>query len=146
MKKILIIGLIVLFTFSGYCAVTKIEDNSLISSENSSFSSYSEESSFSSITISNDINFSIIETSKIESDIISEETTEEELEIIEESIPISEETTEEEIEIIYVYITTKAGEKYHKASCRWIKDKDTQRITLEEATSQGYTACKTCKP
>ena len=137
MKKILIICLIVLLTFTGCYEVTKIEDNSLASSENPNFSSYSEENSFSSITISNDIS-----SSTIESDIISEEIFSSD---VEESITISKET-EEELKIIYVYITTKAGEKYHKASCRWIKNKDIQQITLEEAISQGYTACKTCKP
>ena len=43
-----------------------------------------------------------------------------------------------------VYIT-KSGEKYHKASCKYLKYSQ-KEIKLEVAISKGYEACKVCKP
>ena len=43
-----------------------------------------------------------------------------------------------------VYIT-KSGEKYHTASCRYLKYSK-KEIKLEDAISRGYEACKVCKP
>ena len=36
-----------------------------------------------------------------------------------------------------VYVT-KYGKKYHKEGSRFIKDKDVQKLTREEAEAQGY--------
>ena len=43
-----------------------------------------------------------------------------------------------------VYITN-TGSKYHKASCRTLKN-SMIKTTLQEAKADGYTACKICKP
>ncbi|MDD6354742.1 MAG: fibronectin type III domain-containing protein [Oscillospiraceae bacterium] len=43
-----------------------------------------------------------------------------------------------------VYITD-TGSKYHRANCRTLK-KSKYRISKSKAKSQGYTACKVCKP
>lgn len=43
-----------------------------------------------------------------------------------------------------VYITPK-GKKYHRESCRTIKNSSTQ-ISLNDAIARGYTSCKVCKP
>ena len=43
-----------------------------------------------------------------------------------------------------VYIT-KSGEKYHKASCRYLKYSK-KEIKLKDAITKGYEACKVCKP
>ena len=43
-----------------------------------------------------------------------------------------------------VYVT-KTGEKYHKASCRYLKY-STKEIELEKAIALGFEACKVCKP
>ena len=42
-----------------------------------------------------------------------------------------------------VYIT-KTGKKYHRSSCRTLKSRI--KTTLKQAKSDGYTACKVCKP
>ncbi|MEH6763734.1 MAG: hypothetical protein V7655_04470 [Aequorivita antarctica] len=41
--------------------------------------------------------------------------------------------------------TTKTGEKYHTASCRYLKYSK-KEITLEQAINLGYQACSVCKP
>lgn len=41
--------------------------------------------------------------------------------------------------------TTKTGEKYHTASCRYLKHSK-KEITLEQAINLGYQACSACKP
>ncbi|NRD24094.1 hypothetical protein HNV10_12610 [Winogradskyella litoriviva] len=41
--------------------------------------------------------------------------------------------------------TTKTGEKYHKASCAYLKYSK-KPITLDKAKALGYVACKVCKP
>lgn len=43
-----------------------------------------------------------------------------------------------------VYIT-KTGKKYHKGSCRYLKNSKI-KTTKSKAQSQGYTPCKVCKP
>ncbi len=43
-----------------------------------------------------------------------------------------------------VYVT-KSGEKYHTASCRYLKYSK-KKVKLEDAISRGYEACKVCKP
>ncbi len=43
-----------------------------------------------------------------------------------------------------VYIT-KTGEKYHRATCRYLKESKIP-ISLSEAKNQGYEPCKVCKP
>ncbi|MBU3188747.1 hypothetical protein K9O30_06180 [Clostridium bowmanii] len=43
-----------------------------------------------------------------------------------------------------VYITNTGG-KYHKKGCRYLK-KSSIAIKKSSAVSQGYTACKICKP
>ncbi|MDC8001791.1 hypothetical protein POV26_12150 [Aequorivita todarodis] len=41
--------------------------------------------------------------------------------------------------------TTKTGEKYHTATCRYLKYSK-KEITLEQAIDLGYQACSVCKP
>ncbi len=41
--------------------------------------------------------------------------------------------------------TTKTGEKYHTANCRYLKYSK-KEITLQEAIDRGYQACSICKP
>ena len=41
--------------------------------------------------------------------------------------------------------TTKTGEKYHTANCRYLKYSK-KEITLEQAINLGYQACTVCKP
>ena len=45
---------------------------------------------------------------------------------------------------ITVYVTA-FGEKYHRASCRYLKNSK-KAIDLEEALSRGYGRCSVCKP
>ena len=49
-----------------------------------------------------------------------------------------------EISAQTIYVT-KTGEKYHKSSCRYLKNSKNE-ITLEVAKSRGFTACSVCKP
>lgn len=44
-----------------------------------------------------------------------------------------------------VYVTEK-GDKYHKATCRYVKDKKTTKMTAGEAKKKGLKPCKVCKP
>lgn len=47
----------------------------------------------------------------------------------------------------YNVTVTRTGDKYHTSSCRYVKNKtDTRTLSLSSAKSQGYTACKVCKP
>lgn len=41
--------------------------------------------------------------------------------------------------------TTKTGEKFHKSSCNYLKYSKIA-MSLEDAISYGYDACKVCKP
>ncbi len=43
-----------------------------------------------------------------------------------------------------VYVTN-TGEKYHREDCRYLR-KSSIAISLSDAITQGYTACKVCKP
>jgi hypothetical protein len=43
-----------------------------------------------------------------------------------------------------VYIT-RTGEKYHRGSCRYLRQSKIP-ISLTEAKRQGYTACSVCEP
>lgn len=43
-----------------------------------------------------------------------------------------------------VYIT-ETGEKYHRISCRYLKDSCIE-ISLSKAISRGYTPCSVCNP
>lgn len=43
-----------------------------------------------------------------------------------------------------VYIT-KTGKKYHRGSCRYLKQSKI-KTTLKKAKRAGYGACKVCKP
>ena len=43
-----------------------------------------------------------------------------------------------------VYVT-KTGKKYHKESCRYLKNSK-KELTLERALAYGYQACLVCKP
>jgi hypothetical protein len=42
-----------------------------------------------------------------------------------------------------VYITAN-GTKFHKADCRFIKDRKVEKIDREEAIKQGYEPCQKC--
>lgn len=43
-----------------------------------------------------------------------------------------------------VYVT-RAGKKYHRAECQFLRENSTA-ITLKEAKQRGYTPCNVCKP
>jgi len=45
---------------------------------------------------------------------------------------------------ITVYIT-KTGEKYHKGSCRYLRQSKIA-VSLKEAVSRGYGPCSVCQP
>lgn len=49
---------------------------------------------------------------------------------------------EENEQIVYI---TETGEKYHRGSCRYLKDSKIE-ISLSDAIAQGYTPCGVCKP
>ena len=62
------------------------------------------------------------------------------------SAALSELTTElatepEQTEIVYI---TRRGKRYHKQHCSQIKNSLVFSVSLQEATSEGYTPCKTC--
>lgn len=42
-----------------------------------------------------------------------------------------------------VYVT-KQGAKYHKEDCRFIKNRDTQKIDIEDAKTKGLEPCGRC--
>lgn len=42
-----------------------------------------------------------------------------------------------------VYITEN-GTKYHKAECRFVRNKDALKLDKSEAIEQGYTPCARC--
>lgn len=45
------------------------------------------------------------------------------------------------------YYVTPYGEKYHKKTCRYIREaKNGYREITETQAKRGYTACKICKP
>lgn len=44
--------------------------------------------------------------------------------------------------IVYV---TDSGEKYHRASCRYLRNSK-NAIDLEDAKNRGYGRCSACKP
>lgn len=41
----------------------------------------------------------------------------------------------------FVYVT-QFGKKYHNAESKWIKDKEVEKLTLEEAEERGYEPSK----
>ena len=46
-----------------------------------------------------------------------------------------------------VYIAgSDEGEKYHRKDCRTLRKSEKVKTTVKEAKSDGYTACKVCKP
>lgn len=45
---------------------------------------------------------------------------------------------------VKVYVTD-TGQKYHKASCRHLKQSK-REVTLQWAKEHNYTPCKVCKP
>lgn len=57
-------------------------------------------------------------------------------EVAKTNITVKKETT--------VYIT-RTGAKYHTSSCRYLSQSKIS-ISKKEAISNGYTACKVCKP
>jgi len=42
-----------------------------------------------------------------------------------------------------VYVT-KNGKKYHKETCRWIKNRETTKMDEKEAIEKGYEPCSRC--
>ncbi len=45
------------------------------------------------------------------------------------------------------YFVTPFGEKYHRETCRYIREaKNGYREITETQAERGYTACKICKP
>lgn len=71
----------------------------------------------------------------------SESTTESAQTPVEYEAPIVEKPTAEQT-VVYI---TNTGKKYHRSNCRHL-DESKYETTLENAISQGYTACKTCDP
>lgn len=53
------------------------------------------------------------------------------------STPVSQ---PDKAEVVYI---TDTGTKYHKGSCRWLKNSKIE-ILKEEAKAKGYEACGTC--
>ena len=53
-------------------------------------------------------------------------------------------TTQAKVDSKPVYITETGG-KYHRWSCRYLKD-SCYEISLSKAIASGYTACSVCKP
>lgn len=45
-----------------------------------------------------------------------------------------------------VVCVTKKGKKFHRATCRVLKDSAVQKMSRAEAESKGYSPCKICKP
>lgn len=43
-----------------------------------------------------------------------------------------------------VYVTTKAGKKYHKAGCMHLSKRSTIPLKMDEAQKKGFTPCKRC--
>lgn len=50
--------------------------------------------------------------------------------------------SDNQTDIVYI---TRTGNKYHRADCRYTKDKDCTAVSKSEA-EQNYTPCKICKP
>ena len=50
--------------------------------------------------------------------------------------------TENAQNVVYI---TESGQKFHRGTCRHLKDSKIE-ISLEEALAKGYEACGTCKP
>ena len=42
-----------------------------------------------------------------------------------------------------VYVTPN-GKKFHKADCRFIKNRETQKLDNQDAIGQGYVPCQKC--
>lgn len=51
------------------------------------------------------------------------------------------ETQFDELQSVYV---TRMGKKYHRASCRHIKNRETIEVSISEAENAGYTPCLDC--
>lgn len=51
-------------------------------------------------------------------------------------------SSEQKVNIVYV---TPSGHKFHRADCRYTKDKDCTTLTREEAEKR-YSPCSVCKP
>ncbi|PZD76622.1 Ada metal-binding domain-containing protein [Mesonia sp. K7] len=58
------------------------------------------------------------------------------------TIPVNHSHVQPVTEVVYI---TKTGNKYHKSSCRYLKNSKI-KTTKTEAKAAGYTACKVCKP
>lgn len=68
--------------------------------------------------------------------------------VVEETTPpVTEEVAPPATEApkMLVY-TTPEGEKYHTATCRWVKNKTLTEWNIEDAIAAGYDSCGTCKP
>lgn len=68
-------------------------------------------------------------------------TTENQVSITESFASITEAASPEQGETVYV---TRSGEKYHKAGCRYIKNKNTIALTISDAQADGKTPCSVC--
>lgn len=42
-----------------------------------------------------------------------------------------------------VYVT-KNGKKYHTETCRWVKNRETTKLSEENAVKKGYKPCGKC--
>lgn len=45
-----------------------------------------------------------------------------------------------------VVCVTKKGKKFHRMTCRMLKDAEIKKLSRAEAESKGYSPCKICKP
>lgn len=60
-----------------------------------------------------------------------------------DSVQVSKQAPKQETKTETVYVTS-SGKKYHKSTCRYVKDKSTTSYSIDEAKKKGYTACSVC--
>lgn len=60
-----------------------------------------------------------------------------------DSVQVSKQAPKQETKTETVYVTS-SGKKYHKSTCRYVKDKSATSYSIDEAKKKGYTACSVC--
>lgn len=60
-----------------------------------------------------------------------------------DSVQVSKQAPKQETKTETVYVTS-SGKKYHKSTCRYVKDKSATLYSIDEAKKKGYTACSVC--
>ncbi len=61
------------------------------------------------------------------------------------SVTLAAENADYSFPVNQVVYVTKTGSKYHKNSCKYLKDSKIE-TTKSTAKRDGYTACSVCKP